>query len=77
MLYAQVKRGQRLHLVYEAGEGPDNDIVRKGFVSAPLCNRRMIGNFRMTINLPLANACRNCRRIHTARQRKLRGDDKR
>lgn len=67
MTYAQIRSGQKLHLVYEAGEGKDEQsIVRAGFVSSPLCGKRHNG-YRMTINVPLANACRNCLRIDRAR----------
>lgn len=68
MIYAQVKKGQRLHLVYEAGEGRDeSSIIRAGFVSAPLCGIRAPDGYRMTINVPLANACMNCIRVYRAR----------
>lgn len=68
MRYAQVEGGQKLHLVYEAGEGVDSaHLIPKGSVSNPLCNRQMAGGFRMTINMPLANACKNCLRIYSAR----------
>jgi hypothetical protein len=64
--YAQVKSGQKLHLVYEPGEGHRNDIVRAGYVSAPLCGRPA-PSYRMTINAPLANACKNCLRVYATR----------
>lgn len=68
MRYAQIRSGQKLHLVYEAGEGKDDtSIVRAGFVSAPLCGKNAADGYRMTINVPLANACRNCRRVYAAR----------
>lgn len=67
--YAQVKGGQRLHLVYEPGEGPDDQhIVRAGHLSLPICGRPAPDGYRMTINMPLANACRNCRRVYNARR---------
>lgn len=67
MRYAQEKAGQRLHLVYEAGEGRDAaHITRAGEVSEPLCGRHVTG-YRMTINVPLANACRNCNRVWRSR----------
>ena len=53
MTYAQHKRGQKLHLVFEAD----------GKISQPICGKRF-DRYRMTINLPLANACRNCQRIY-------------
>lgn len=68
MRYAQIASGQRLHLVYEPGEGRDDQhIIRAGYLSQPLCGRYAADGFRMTINVPLANACRNCRRVYAAR----------
>jgi len=68
MRYAQVKGGQKLHLVYEAGEGINQDVLMPlGHVSAPLCNRPWDGNYRMTINVPLAHACKNCLRVWRCR----------
>lgn len=68
MRYAQIESGQRLHLVYEAGEGrDDSSIVRAGFLSAPLCGRPAPNGYRMNINVPLGNGCRNCRRVYNAR----------
>jgi hypothetical protein len=66
--YAQIKGGHKLHIVYEAGEGKDGNIVRAGFVSAPLCGAAVPSGYRMTINVPLANACLNCVRIERARR---------
>ena len=65
MKYAQIKAGQKLHLVYEAGEGKDAEhLVPAGSLSAPLCHTRHFkGTYRMSINLPLANACKNCTRV--------------
>lgn len=56
VIYAQIKRGRKLHLAFEA----------EGFVSAPVCGQRWDGHYRMTINVPLGNACKNCRRIMNA-----------
>ena len=69
MRYAQVKGGQKLHLVYEPGEGEDDQrLVKAGHVSLPLCGRYVPpAGFRMTINVPLGNACRNCLRVYQAR----------
>jgi len=64
MRYAQIKAGQRLHIVCEPGEEYRGEIIRAGHVSAPLCRTNHFkGSYRMTINLPLANACRNCLRM--------------
>ena len=71
MKYMQIESGQKLHLVYEAGEGPSEDkIIRAGYVSAPICGRGFRasdGGYRMTINMPLAHACKRCQRIYRAR----------
>ena len=68
MRYVQYRSKQKLHLVYEPGEGPDDSsIVRAGFLSGPLCGRRDSKGYRMTINLPLGHACRNCQRVYRAR----------
>lgn len=67
MIYAQIKKGQKLHLAYEAGEGK-NEIVKAGYLSAPLCGKRMERDgYRMNINVPLGNACKNCLRVARAR----------
>lgn len=70
MLYAQIKSGQKLHLVYEAGEGPNpQHLVPRGNVSAPICGERTFaGHYRMTINVPLANACKRCRKVSETRK---------
>lgn len=69
MIYAQIYAGHRLHLAYEAGEGKDGaSIVRAGYVSAPLCGRKLPPTgYRMTINVPLRNECRACARVWAAR----------
>ena len=65
MRYAQVKGGQRLHLVCEPGEEtPSGHVVRAGNLSVPLCNRPMSSGYRMTINVPLGSACKNCQRVY-------------
>jgi hypothetical protein len=70
VIYAQIKSGKRLHLVYEPGEGKDDSsIVRAGNLSLPLCGRTFAGNYRMSCNLPLGNACRACNRVYNARYR--------
>ena len=77
MRYMQIDRGQKLHLVYELGEGVDRqNLIPCGQVSAPICGRgfdtsgKYSDGFRMTINVPLANACKNCLRVYHARQGK-------
>ena len=54
MRYAQIKEGNKLHLVFESD----------GYISAPLCGKHFDGHYRMTINVPLAHACKNCQRIY-------------
>ena len=74
MRYMQIESGQKLHLVYEAGEGMNPDkLIPAGRLSAPICGRgfrggeRYCSGYRMTINVPLANACKNCLRVWEAR----------
>jgi hypothetical protein len=68
MIYAQVKGGQKLHLAYQAGEGPDDQhLIKAGYLSDPICGRPALDGYRMTINMPLANACKNCMRVYAAR----------
>ena len=68
MRYAQIKSGAKMHLVYEPGEGRDaGSIVRSGFLSAPICGAATPHGYRMTCNLPLANGCKNCRRVYQRR----------
>ena len=68
MIYAQVSRGQKLHLVYEAGEGADDlHLVKRGYLSNPICGRHAPNGYRMTINVPFASECKNCRRVFNAR----------
>lgn len=52
MTYAQIKSGQKLHVVFEAEDR----------YSQPLCGRRA-KSYRMTSNVPFAHACQNCQRI--------------
>lgn len=71
MRYMQIKSGQKLHLVYEAGEGKDDQhLIKADHVSAPICGRGFDkdGNHRMTINVPLGNACRNCQKVYKSRR---------
>lgn len=70
MRYMQIKGGQKLHLVYEPGEGISSEtLIPAGNISSPICGRGFDehGRFRMTINVPLANACKRCLRVHAAR----------
>jgi len=67
MRYAQIKSGKKLHLICEAGEVYWGEIIRKDHQSAPLCKTSAFhGNYRMTINVPLGNACKNCLRVYNS-----------
>jgi len=67
MRYAQIKAGRKLHLVFEPGEGRDSaHLIEAGYLSAPLCGQRVDDNYRMTINVPLAHACKRCLRVYQA-----------
>lgn len=65
MIYAQEKSGQKLHLACEAGEEYRGQIIRRGSLSDPLCGRK-VEHYRMTINVPLGKACKNCLRVERA-----------
>lgn len=52
--YAQEKSGQRLHIVPTLG----GDSV----ANTALCGKH-VDHWRMTVNVPLANCCRNCMRV--------------
>lgn len=52
MRFAQEKKGQKLHLVYDLGQFG---------LSQPVCGRKVSG-YRMTINVPMRQACGNCLR---------------
>lgn len=72
MRYMQINRGEKLHLVYEAGEGRDlQHLTPRNELSAPLCGRglRNDGGFRMTVNVPFGLACKRCMRVYAARHR--------
>lgn len=66
----QIRSGHKLHLAYQAGEGrTPQTLVMYGHLSEPLCGQPAPRGYRMTINVPLANACRNCLRVYAARER--------
>ena len=67
MIYAQIKSGRKLHLVCEGGEEDRGSVVKYGYLGAPLCGQPMEGNYRMTINVPLGNACKRCRLVYNKR----------
>ncbi len=56
--YAQEYGGQKLHIV-------SADANHKTISSKAICGRNCDkrGNWRMTINMPLANLCGNCYRL--------------
>lgn len=66
MKYAQIDGGLKLHLVYEAGEGSSpTELIPAGHVSPPLCHTgHFRGSYRMTINVPLGRACKNCIKVY-------------
>lgn len=55
--YAQRRAGRKMHLVTEFGADRVAMVARCG--ATPTAER---GNWRMTSNVPWANACRNCLR---------------
>jgi len=71
MIYLQIKSGQKLHLAYEAGEGPnDKTLVMAGHISPPICGRgfdKKTRGYKMTINVSLGYACKNCLRVYAQR----------
>ena len=56
--FAQEYGGQKLHIV-EADA--NTETVSSRAICGRTCNKR--GNWRMTINMPLAHLCRNCGRV--------------
>jgi len=52
LTYAQEKCGQKLHLAF----------TYNGLVSQPICGKT-VKKYKMTINVPLGNACMNCQKI--------------
>ena len=70
MRYAQIKAGNKLHIVYEAGEGRDpQHLIPAGQISLPLCGQH-VEKYRMSINVPLGHCCIRCVRVYNARNRK-------
>ncbi len=69
MRYAQIKAGHKLHLVHEAGEEHRGHIIRKGELSMPLCGIKT-SHYRMTINVPLAKACKRCLLVENSKRLK-------
>lgn len=69
MIYAQIKSGRKLHLACQPGEEWKGEIVRANHLSKPLCGQPMTGNYRMSINVPLGNACKRCVRVVTRHPR--------
>lgn len=76
MIYAQIKSGRKLHLVMQQGEVHRGHTMCAGELSNPICGQTVRGNYRMTINVPLANACKKCVRAYTAlRARAHKGEE--
>lgn len=67
MIWAQHKGGQKLHLACEPGEEYKGVVIRKGSLSQPICGKK-VDQYRMTINLPLGNVCKNCLRVFRKRR---------
>ena len=69
VIYAQIKSGQKLHLVCEAGEEDRGAIILKGHLGVPLCGKPIEDDhYRMTCNLPLpTHSCENCQRIYRSK----------
>lgn len=65
MRYAQINSGNKLHLVFEPGEGwSRSELIPAGQLSAPICNTSAFqGHYRMNINVPMRRACKNCIRV--------------
>jgi len=59
MIYAQIKSGRKLHLAMQPGEEFRGEVIRAGQISKPICGQPAEG-YRMTINMPLGNACKKC-----------------
>lgn len=52
MKYAQIKSGNKLHLVYE---------MPNGTLSDPVCGIKA-DHYRISVNLPMGMSCKNCLR---------------
>ena len=63
MIYAQISGGRKMHLACQLGEEHRGTVIRRGYLSSPFCGQPMGDSYRMTCNLPLANACKKCSRI--------------
>ena len=61
MKYAQIREGMKLHLV--------NDYGDLG-LGATLCGISP-QFYRLTVNVPMGNACRNCMRIYNAHSKRV------
>lgn len=68
MRYAQIKSGQKLHYVYEPGEGVDaQHLTPADSLSFPLCGRKAYEGYRLNINVPMGMLCKNCKRVYKKR----------
>ena len=69
MIYAQIKAGNKMHMVEEY---IDNYKGTKT-LSNPLCGIK-VTSYRMTCKLPLSHACKNCVRVFNARVRRMENE---
>lgn len=53
ILYAQERRGQRLHIVEDFGD--------RGVSARARCGR--VGGWRLSINVPMGMCCKTCSRL--------------
>ena len=65
MRYVQEYAGQKLHLVSEL---PDGSVFNTALCGR-VCMKR--GNWRISINVPMGMACKNCLKIATIRNKRL------
>jgi hypothetical protein len=59
MKYAQIRKGLKLHLVYDYGDLG---------LSKTLCGISP-ELYRLTINLPMGMSCKNCERVYNSRHK--------
>ncbi len=63
MRYAQIKSGNKLHLVYEIPGG----------LTQPICGTKTNGHgFRATFNVPLNYACINCQKVINGKNHEMK-----
>lgn len=62
MRYAQIKSGNKLHLIYEIPGG----------LTQPICGRKIESGYRATFNVPLGHACMNCQGVINGRNHDMK-----